>query len=176
MLYPMLLGLSLFLGLLSWSFVEYLVHGILAHRYQTFVTTIHGQHHGHPEQVFTSPASWVPVALILFLAGVPLVGTDLAAGFVFGLLIGFLHYEWVHWHIHFRPARTARQRRLRDHHLAHHHVNPRAYHGVTTRFWDRVFGTLPSTFQADYARVEARPPLQGESNFRTAYLPWTARP
>ena len=57
------------------------------------------------------------------------------------------------------------ERRLRAHHLAHHFRNPLAYHGVTTRFWDRALGTLPAHCERDYARVADRPPLPGRSNF-----------
>ena len=71
----------------------------------------------------------------------------------------------MHWRIHFRAPRNARERRLRAHHLAHHYCDARNYHGVTTRFWDRVLGTLPADHERDYARVEDHPPLEGKSNF-----------
>ena len=70
----------------------------------------------------------------------------------------------MHWRFHFRPPASERERRLRAHHLAHHFRNPRAYHGVTTRFWDRVFGSLPAECERDYAAVIDLPPLEGRSN------------
>jgi sterol desaturase/sphingolipid hydroxylase (fatty acid hydroxylase superfamily) len=147
-------------GFLAWGFVEYLVHGILSHRYRTFVSPLHLGHHREPRAVFTSP-------IALALATNP----GLAAAAVGGLLMGFGRYEYVHWRIHFREPRSTRERHLRSHHLAHHFRNPRAYHGVTTRLWDRVFGTLPERWREDYARVEARAPLEGPSNFRWCYAP-----
>jgi sterol desaturase/sphingolipid hydroxylase (fatty acid hydroxylase superfamily) len=158
-------------GFLAWGFVEYLVHGILSHRYRTFVSPLHLGHHREPRAVFTSPIAWVPAALAIFGGLALATNPGLAASAVGGLLMGFGRYEYVHWRIHFREPRSARERRLRSHHLAHHFRNPRAYHGVTTRLWDRVFGTLPERWREDYARVEARAPLEGPSNFRWCYAP-----
>jgi hypothetical protein len=151
-------------GLLAWPLVEYGVHGLLAHRWRTFVTPLHWGHHRQPRAVFTSPLAWVPAALLLFAAGALGVGWPLSGAFMLGLLAGFLRYERVHWRIHFRAPRSRRERLRRAHHLAHHFVNPRAYHGVTTPLFDRLLGTLPGSWRDDYARVADREPLSGSSN------------
>jgi hypothetical protein len=167
---------ALSIGGLSWSFVEYLIHGILAHRFKTPVSPLHWGHHRTPAAVFTSPIAWVPTGCVIFGLAAWAVGLLLAAAFMAGLLAGFFRYEFVHWRIHFREPRTRRQARLRSHHLAHHFVNPRVYHGVTTRFWDHVFRTLPEGWENDYARAAARPPIQGPSNLRASFSPratWT---
>ena len=158
-------------GLLAWGLVEYGIHGVLSHRLRTFVSPMHWGHHRTPAAVFTSPLAWVPVALLVYLVAAVLVGRFLAAGFTIGLLIGFARYEFIHWRIHFRPPRNARQHLLRRHHLAHHFVNPRAYHGVTTHVWDRVFGSLPRTWRDDYERVAELPPLGGASNLAALWNP-----
>jgi len=164
------------LGWLAWSLLEYTIHGVLAHRLRTFVSPLHWSHHRTPAAVFTSPLAWVPLAAAIFAAAVAIAGAAPGAAFGLGLLAGFLHYEYVHWRIHFREPRGARQERLRAHHLAHHFVDPRAYHGVTTRFWDEVFGSLPRGWRADYARAAQRPPIAGASNLRASWNPavtWT---
>jgi dihydroceramide fatty acyl 2-hydroxylase len=161
-------------GFLSWGLVEYAIHGVLSHRFHTFVSPIHWGHHRSPAAVFTSPLAWMPVALLFYLAADLAVGRFLATGFMAGVLGGFARYELVHWRHHFREPRNARQRLLRDHHLAHHFVNPRAYHGVTTRLWDRVFGSLPASFADDYRRVEDHPPITGPSNLMAIWSPRTA--
>jgi len=163
------LALAAGLGWLAWGPVEYLVHGVVCHRYRTFATPLHMGHHREPRAVFTSPAAWGPAALALFGGLALALGPALAGAAVAGLLAGFARYEYLHWRIHFREPRSPRERLLRAHHLAHHFRNPRAYHGVTTRRWDRLFGTLPSTWPEDYARVEGRPPLAGSSNLRAAF-------
>ncbi len=160
-------------GLLFWGFLEYAVHGLLSHRWRTFVSPLHWNHHRNPSFVFTSPLAVVPTTLLLFAIATAAAGPLIAGGFVAGTLVGFCRYEWVHWRIHFREPRTARERLLRNHHLAHHFCNPRAYCGVTTRFWDRVFGTLPASWRDDYARVANREPLNGASNFAEIWNPRT---
>ena len=158
-------------GLLAWGLVEYGIHGVLSHRFRTFVSPMHWSHHKTPAAVFTSPLAWVPVALLAYGIAAMLAGRLLGAAFMVGLLAGFAHYEFVHWRIHFRRPRNARQRRLRCHHLAHHFVNPRAYHGVTTHIWDRAFGSLPREFRDDYARVAELAPLEGVSNLAAIWSP-----
>jgi sterol desaturase/sphingolipid hydroxylase (fatty acid hydroxylase superfamily) len=132
---------------------------------------MHWGHHRTPAAVFTSPIAWVPIALAIFGLAALILGVPLGCAFTAGLLVGFARYEWTHWRIHFSQPRTARERLLREHHLAHHFVNPRAYHGVTTRLWDRVFGTLPERCAQDYARVANHPPIAGLSNLRLVWNP-----
>ena len=54
---------------------------------------------------------------------------------------GYSTYEIMHWNAHHRPARTAWGVALRARHHRHHYGAPRANMGVTTAFWDSVFGT-----------------------------------
>jgi len=168
-------SISLFLaGFLFWGLLEYAIHGLLAHRWKTFVTPLHGNHHLDPRNVFTTPIAVLPIALLLFGA-TTLVASPLQAGcFVGGVLAGFARYERMHWRFHFRAPRSRRERLLRSHHLAHHFCNARIYHGVSTRFWDRIFGTLPPGWEADYARVADRVPLAGQSNFGEIWNPRTS--
>ena len=160
---PLAIGLGL--GLLAWPLIEYGVHGVLAHRLETFVTPLHRVHHKEPRAVFTSPLAWVPATLLVAALAVPTLGPLLGGSFTAGALLGFFRYEYVHWRIHFRTPRNAAEARRRAHHLAHHYCDPRHYHGVTTRFWDRVFGSLPRHWERDYARASTRAPLEGPSNF-----------
>jgi sterol desaturase/sphingolipid hydroxylase (fatty acid hydroxylase superfamily) len=155
------------LGLVLWPVIEYGIHGVLAHRLRSFVSPLHWEHHKHPRRVFTSPLAWVPGAALLFGVFAYLLGAATAGALVAGVLAGFGRYEYLHWRFHFREPRSARERRLRAHHLAHHFRNPKAYHGVTTRLFDRLLGTLPAEHESDYAAVADRPPLTGPSNLGT---------
>lgn len=167
------LGLVL-AGFMSWGLLEYGIHGLLSHRLRTPVSPIHWGHHRTPAAVFTSPLAWAPIALILFVVAVLWLGAALGSAFMLGLLAGFARYEWMHWRFHFRTPTSERERQLRAHHLAHHFVDPSAYLGVTTRFWDRVFGSLPARWPHDYARVANRPPLPSPSNFGLIWNPRTS--
>lgn len=158
-------------GLLAWSFVEYGIHGLLSHRFSTPISPLHWSHHREPQAVFTAPLAWVPGALVAYAPLALLMGALPAGAFMLGLMVGFARYEYVHWRIHFRDPKTPRQKLLREHHLAHHFRNPKAYCGVTTRFWDRVFGTLPAHAEDDYAAVADRPRIDGPSNLRVIWNP-----
>lgn len=170
--FPLLL---LAAGWLAWPFVEYLVHGVLSHRFRSFVSTLHWGHHRDPRAVFTSPYAWIPSALALFAVAALLIGPAPAAWLSAGVLAGFFRYERVHWRIHFREPRSPRERRLRAHHLAHHFVDPKRYHGVTTRLCDRLFGTLPAHHARDYERASRHPPLTGASNWGASWRPGGSR-
>ncbi|MBW2691445.1 MAG: sterol desaturase family protein [Deltaproteobacteria bacterium] len=161
-------------GFLFWGLLEYTIHGLLAHRWKTFVSPLHWNHHRDPRNVFTTPIAVVPITLLLFGATTLVASPLQASCFVVGVLAGFSRYEWMHWRFHFRESRNNRGRLLRSHHLAHHFCNPRIYHGVSTRFWDRVFGTLPAGWEKDYARVAERAPLEGRSNFIEIWNPKTS--
>ena len=165
------IALAAGIGWASWSLVEYTIHGVLSHRLRTFVSPLHWGHHRTPAAVFTSPLAWVPTAAAVFALSASFAGLAAGTAFTLGLLAGFCHYEHVHWRIHFRVPRNARQERLRAHHLAHHFVNPQAYYGVTSDFWDRALRSLPQTWESDYARGAAQPPIEGPSNLRAS---WTS--
>ena len=156
-------------GALLWPLVEYGIHGALSHVWRTPVAPFHWEHHIHPERVFTSPLAWVPALAAIYALAALACGAGAAVGLALGLLAGFLRYERIHYRIHFCAPRSERERLLRVHHLAHHFRNPKAYYGVSTPFWDRVFGSLPPEAADDYARVANRPPLARRSNFGSVW-------
>lgn len=157
------LGLFVLGGLL-WTLFEYFVHGILSHRYHTPVTPMHWGHHQQLEHVFTPPIAWLPVSLLISSLFVFIFGWFAGSSLSVGMLCGFAYYEYCHWRIHFRPPASARQTLLRDHHLAHHFRNPKAYFGVSVIFWDKVFGSRPDCFAEDYRIAGQRHPLGKNSD------------
>ena len=128
------------------------------------MTPLHAVHHREPRAVFTSPLAWIPAALLVAFVATQGAGAPAGLAFTAGALAGFFRYEYVHWRIHFRMPRGAREDLLRVHHLAHHYCDARYYLGVTTPFWDRLLGTLPAKYEQDYARARQSPPLAGHSN------------
>jgi sterol desaturase/sphingolipid hydroxylase (fatty acid hydroxylase superfamily) len=151
-------------GLFAWTFVEYLIHGVLGHQHRTFVTGLHEVHHRDPRAVFALGA-WIPVVVVL-IGGWTIYGAAPGVIFFGGIAAGFAGYEMVHYRIHFARPACALEERLRARHLAHHFREPDAIFGVTTRLWDVVFGTEPdeSRMRELEQAGAAVAPLAGVSN------------
>ncbi|MCS7189240.1 MAG: sterol desaturase family protein [Bacteroidia bacterium] len=137
-------------GWFFWTLVEYLLHRFgfhelpgrpLAKRYD-----IHWIHHRlphNPKHIVTSLWLTLPLAAVFFIifwavgGGSPLVGAWYA-----GFGIGYLMYETIHYLIHVRPHPPFKfLRGLWKYHYRHHFQDDSRYYGVTTRWWDYVFGT-----------------------------------
>jgi len=58
-----------------------------------------------------------------------------------GVVAGYLVYSLTHHATHHWRSRGPLARRRKQWHAQHHHSDAPVCFGVTTRFWDRVFGT-----------------------------------
>lgn len=133
-------------GLVWWTLLEYLLHRFAFHGGRAWIGSRHGAHHDNVRDRDLSLASPPAVALGVGLHALALVPTlgPLPGGTVLaGVVTGYAVYEWVHLAIHRPRPRGRLLRRLRRHHLLHHGAQPDARFGVTTTFWDRLFGTMP---------------------------------
>jgi sterol desaturase/sphingolipid hydroxylase (fatty acid hydroxylase superfamily) len=89
----------------------------------------------------------------MLAAGVA-VGSSFTAAVVLGYLgYGTVHYGAHHWH----AAPGSYFSSLKRRHAIHHHAGVEGNFGVTTLFWDRVFGTQV----APPRRSGAQPARQG---------------
>jgi sterol desaturase/sphingolipid hydroxylase (fatty acid hydroxylase superfamily) len=83
----------------------------------------------------------IPLALLFLWAYLALLG-DAGWGFYGGFVAGYLGYDMMHYAIHHAKRFDAPLlRRIRQHHLAHHFRDTRRGFGVSSPFWDRVFGS-----------------------------------
>jgi sterol desaturase/sphingolipid hydroxylase (fatty acid hydroxylase superfamily) len=140
------------LALLTWTLLEWTVHRAM--HWQTrcqmlsrFQDRAHLRHHRAPHDL--------PHAVLKLSASIPLAGVcflaawlgwrDLDRTFYFqaGLLAGYLWYESVHLLAHWQRC-PLRLRSLRRYHRQHHFDTSTRTYGVTSPFWDWVFGTLPT--------------------------------
>ena len=65
-----------------------------------------------------------------------------ASGLTTGVLAGYLAYQLVHHATHFwQPARGTYLYRARVRHSGHHYHRELGNFGITTVFWDQVFGS-----------------------------------
>ncbi|KAL2631337.1 hypothetical protein R1flu_016023 [Riccia fluitans] len=141
-----------------WSFFEYLIHRFLFHmKAETYWTAtahyvLHGFHHKHPMDsarlVFPPAFSSVFIYGFWWLAKVVL--TNGVAQSVFGGgLLAYIVYDLTHYYLHYGNVFTDRLRNMKRYHLNHHFKVHSDGFGVTSEFWDWVFGTLPSNYGSE---------------------------
>lgn len=130
-------------GLAAWTLVEYGLHRFVLHGVQPFQRW-HDEHHRRPAALIGLPTvgSAALFAGLVFLPSWLAGGPWLACALTLGMLLGYLGYAFTHHATHHVLARRGwLARRKRWHALHHHHVEHPVCFGVTSAFWDRMFGT-----------------------------------
>jgi len=130
-------------GLASWTLIEYILHRFLLHGVQPFCRW-HAEHHQRPRALICTPTIFSSslIALLIFLPAWALSDALHACALTFGVLSGYLAYSVTHHATHHWRANNAwLNERKRWHALHHHHGEHPAYFGLTSGFWDQVFGT-----------------------------------
>ncbi len=140
-----------FLGWLSFSLVEYLMHRYVFHMNaytearKMLQYKIHGVHHEYPkdkDRLAMPPLLSVTIASVLLLFFRLIMG-DLVFAFLPGFLVGYTSYLAVHYMVHaFQPPRNF-LKALWVHHAVHHYKEGEKAFGVSSPLWDHVFRTMP---------------------------------
>jgi sterol desaturase/sphingolipid hydroxylase (fatty acid hydroxylase superfamily) len=138
---PSSVALTILVGLLTFSFVEYCFHRWLFHGNLGAMALGHRRHHDDPEGYDALPFFLPPLAM-LALAGVltTLLPTPVALLLAGALAAGYAAYGLSHTAIHSMRFRGRLVRRWAGNHHIHHH-HPQRNFGVTTPLWDIVLGT-----------------------------------
>jgi sterol desaturase/sphingolipid hydroxylase (fatty acid hydroxylase superfamily) len=129
-------------GVGLWTFIEYLVHRFLFHR-APILHDLHEAHHAAPDDLIGAPI-WasLPIALVILVSSILLLGTAAGGGLTAGLVAGYVWYISVHHLAHHGRLHGLRYLyRVRRRHAVHHSCDIGNF-GVSTGFWDRVFGTV----------------------------------
>lgn len=139
-----LLSVGIFaLGGVIWTFAEYLIHRFAFH-HAPILKAVHMAHHDAPRALTGTPT--IGTVIVFFLAVYwPMswiAGAQTAAALTAGVMLGYLAYVGVHYIVHhLGSGGSPALRRLIKLHAVHHHDTEHNF-GVTSAFWDRVFGTL----------------------------------
>jgi sterol desaturase/sphingolipid hydroxylase (fatty acid hydroxylase superfamily) len=141
---PFLLAVSLTaLGYGVWTLFEYLLHRIILH-HMPFFEGLHRAHHDEAMELIGTPTI-VSLFFLYFAAFLPLtffVGTPVALCFMAGFTAGYLSYVAVHYAVHHKGSGGFNyMKQLKRQHAVHHHGTGESNFGVTTIFWDKLFGT-----------------------------------
>ncbi|KAJ5204835.1 uncharacterized protein N7498_005714 [Penicillium cinerascens] len=141
-------------GVCLWSLIEYLMHRFLFHVDNwlpdnrvglTLHFLLHGIHHYLPMDKYRlvmPPTLFVVLAAPFWkLAHAVFFYNWYAAVQVFcGGVFGYVCYDLTHYFLHHRNL-PMYYKGLKKYHLQHHYADFENGFGVTSRFWDRVFGT-----------------------------------
>ncbi|XP_078609166.1 fatty acid 2-hydroxylase-like isoform X1 [Branchiostoma floridae x Branchiostoma japonicum] len=141
-------------GVMLWTFWEYCLHRFLFHSKAVtsspgFIIAhflLHGQHHKVPfdpgRLVFPPVPCSVFVTLFYVLYSL-LLPRALVHALVSGKLCGYVCYDLTHYYLHHgSPREDSYFHRLKSYHAKHHFVHQETGFGISSRFWDRPFGTL----------------------------------
>ena len=148
----------MFAGAFTWTFFEYIIHRFMYHtetnseRFLKVQFNAHGFHHWYPKDRDRLAMPPVPGLLLssIFLGIFYLIMGNKAIAFFPGFILGYLAYITLHFLQHrWKSPKYKPWKKLWTHHKSHHYSNPYLAFGVTTRFWDWVFGTLPKKADKD---------------------------
>jgi len=135
-------------GAFVWTFTEYAAHRFTMHNVggRGPAAKEHLMHHAQPERsrAFVRTLGHIGMYTTAVAIGwllSQIAPWSLAFGLAAGWATGYTIYEAFHWMAHHRAPRGIVDLQLRRRHFHHHFVAPRTNLGVTTDFWDGLFGT-----------------------------------
>jgi sterol desaturase/sphingolipid hydroxylase (fatty acid hydroxylase superfamily) len=147
---PLLLVAVFFVvGILVWTFLEYVIHRWLFHYEpktgwgKTLHFIAHGVHHDYPNdatRLVMPPVISVPLAIVFYLLFAVTLGR-FAPATLAGFGFGYVCYDTLHYATHHFAMKRGIWRQLKQYHLRHHYQDDHAGFGVSSPLWDHVFRT-----------------------------------
>jgi sterol desaturase/sphingolipid hydroxylase (fatty acid hydroxylase superfamily) len=140
-------SLAALTGVLSWSFLEYMIHRFLGHDPRTRpnpFATEHVRHHiegGYFAPSWKKALTATIAAAVLVWPATAIAGSTIGLSFVAGFVLAYVSYELMHRREHTHPGSGVYSHWARRHHFHHHFGDPKSNLGVTSPIWDWVFGT-----------------------------------
>lgn len=139
-------------GLMIWTLTEYLLHRFLFHypaksrlgRWLVFL--FHGVHHDAPRdrtRLVMPPAAAVLILAFLWFLFSLFIPYPLIEPFIAAFVVGYLIYDYIHYATHHFSMKHPLLRFLKQYHMHHHYSSDEGRFGVSSPFWDIVFGTYP---------------------------------
>lgn len=146
------LGIAvLLMGLIAFTFVEYMMHKHFFHMEpdtpikDKLQYTVHGVHHDYPKDKdrLAMPSFVSAAYAAIFYLVFNLVMGDFALYFLPGFLLGYTAYLGVHYIVHaYNPPKNF-LKVLWVNHAIHHYKDPDTSFGVSSPLWDYLLGTMP---------------------------------
>lgn len=139
------------LGLGFWSLAEYVLHRYVFHfkpkneLQKRIAFLIHGVHHEDPadqRRLLMPPAAAVLLAAFFYCLFLIAFGSIYVKPFFAGFLVGYLVYDYIHFATHYINFQSKFFKDLKRNHMLHHFKTPNLRYGVSSTFWDKIFGSL----------------------------------
>lgn len=156
------------LGLFVWTFAEYILHRWVFHfkpigpKTKFLIFVIHDNHHedpNDPTRLVMPPLPAIVLASLFYALFQALLGPVAVQPFFAGFLVGYLAYDYTHYAIHFFRLQGPWGKLVKRHHMDHHFIPEGAKWGVSSPFWDYVFGSMHGAKTAKKPR-ESTPQAQ----------------
>lgn len=160
-------------GVAVWTLMEYLVHRYVLHvafpagkswssrvLHRLFDAS-HADHHAQPWDGYHINGHLDTLFVAVWLVPLSFLAPPYTASVaVAALFAGYTAEEWAHHAMHFRNFRWRYFQYVRRRHLYHHsRLGVGTVYGITSDFWDKVFGTRIPAPQRDRLLPPAtRPP------------------
>jgi sterol desaturase/sphingolipid hydroxylase (fatty acid hydroxylase superfamily) len=142
-------------GFVAWGPLEYAYHRWVLHGPPSFARTSHARHHGDGHALVSTPILVGPLLAIAIRVLLGFVLPPALASFAtLGFYGGYVYFAVLHHAEHRGRVALDRVGYWRQLGATHdlHHRRAAVNFGVTTTFWDRVFGTYSAA-----ARPQLRP-------------------
>jgi len=138
-------------GLAFWTLFEYFFHRYVFHfkpkgEFQKRISFLfHGVHHQYPndKKRLVMPITLSLAIAVLLLSLTWVLFGSLTWAYSAGFTTGYLAYDMTHYSIHhFKSPKVKWLKKVWKSHIDHHFRDSTKGYGVSSAFWDRVFGTL----------------------------------
>jgi len=146
-------ALTFLFGIFIWTLAEYGLHrGVFHfddplpdHKYALYLHfIIHGIHHTipmDPDRLVFPPVLGFIVYSIFFPAITWLLPGNFGRIFAVGFIIGYVCYDMTHIYIHHCQPFIEHLKEMKRYHNKHHYIDGDNAYGITSKIWDKVFGT-----------------------------------
>ncbi|GJJ70992.1 4-hydroxysphinganine ceramide fatty acyl 2-hydroxylase [Entomortierella parvispora] len=140
-------------GMIFWTFAEYMIHRFLFHVDDMLPDSsawlvahflLHGIHHYLPMdrlRLVMPPALAVALAIPLNKMAHTLLPEPQAYAGISGLFFGYVLYDMCHYYLHHARPFKFHFKEMKTYHLKHHYGDYEGGYGITSKVWDKVFGT-----------------------------------
>ncbi|WP_428667416.1 sterol desaturase family protein [Runella sp.] len=137
-------------GLFVWSFTEYFMHRFVFHftpkgkLMERIHFIFHGVHHDYPndaKRLVMPPSVSIPLATAFYFLFALFLGKYALGAFFAGFISGYLFYDMSHYALHHANFKSGFWKKLKKHHMLHHYSEADKGYGVSSDFWDKIFGS-----------------------------------